>query len=192
MQMQGRAQYRSSFHAWGNLLEHFQPFRADAVFKRRKAGDVTAWLRQARDEAGANGVRDCRKHDRYPGSRPLRRPQGYAAGDKNHIGASATNSSTRLRIISGSPSPERTSNRALRSELQPSWSIACKNVQVCFSGGCRGAGRKHADELDARALLRIRGEGPNCGRTTDETHKLGDAENSTVRDPLSMRDVILS
>src|SRR5215468_883627 len=36
-----------------NLFEQLQPFPADGIFKGSKASDVTTWLRQALDIAGA-------------------------------------------------------------------------------------------------------------------------------------------
>jgi hypothetical protein len=40
-------QHRHPFYARRDLFEQFQPFRADAVFERRKSGDVAAWAREA-------------------------------------------------------------------------------------------------------------------------------------------------
>ena len=47
---------RRSRHAWRDLLEQFQPFRAHAVFERGEAGGVAARPRQAVDEAGADRI----------------------------------------------------------------------------------------------------------------------------------------
>ena len=47
-----------SRHAGGDFLEQFQPFCANAVFVKSKAGDVAAWTARARDEALANRVGD--------------------------------------------------------------------------------------------------------------------------------------
>ena len=54
----GIAKDRRSRHARRDLFEQLQPFSAQAVLERRETGGVAAWLRQARDETGADRVDD--------------------------------------------------------------------------------------------------------------------------------------
>src|SRR5262245_34266403 len=54
-----------SRHAWGDLLEKFQPFPPDRILEYGEAGRVAAGARQALDVAGANRVADTRKYDRH-------------------------------------------------------------------------------------------------------------------------------
>jgi hypothetical protein len=66
----GVANDRSPRHARRDLLEQLQPFAADAIFEREKAGDVAARSRQSVDEAGADRIGNYREHDRH-GARGL-------------------------------------------------------------------------------------------------------------------------
>jgi hypothetical protein len=60
-----------SRHARRDLLEQLQPFAAQAVFEREKAGNVAAWSRQVGDEAGTDRIGNNREHDRDgPGGLP--------------------------------------------------------------------------------------------------------------------------
>jgi hypothetical protein len=53
-----------SRHARSNLLEQLQPFSAQAVFERKKAGGVATRARQAVDEAGADRIGNVHEHNR--------------------------------------------------------------------------------------------------------------------------------
>jgi hypothetical protein len=54
---------RCSGHARRDLFEKFQPFSAQGVFGRSKAGVVSARMRHAFDEAGADRIGDSREHN---------------------------------------------------------------------------------------------------------------------------------
>jgi len=54
---------RNPRHAGRDLLEQFQPFRADAVFEQDEPGGIAAWPRQAIDEASADRIGGVREHD---------------------------------------------------------------------------------------------------------------------------------
>src|SRR6516165_6714437 len=56
---------RHTLHAGCDLLKQFQPFPAQTIFKRHKAGDVATWPRQTFDEASAHWIGDKREHDRH-------------------------------------------------------------------------------------------------------------------------------
>src|SRR5262249_24363623 len=56
----GLANDSYSRHAWRNLFEQLQPFRANAVFIRGKTGGVATRPRQTFDEARANRIGACR------------------------------------------------------------------------------------------------------------------------------------
>src|SRR5215475_3681422 len=60
----GIPENRHSRQAWRDLLEQFQPFPAEAVFKRDKTGGVAAGPRQAVDEAGADRIEESREYNR--------------------------------------------------------------------------------------------------------------------------------
>jgi hypothetical protein len=49
-----------SSHPRHDLLEHLQPFAAQAVFEHQEAGGIAARARQARNEAGADRVDEAR------------------------------------------------------------------------------------------------------------------------------------
>jgi hypothetical protein len=66
-------------HAWRNLLEHLEPFRADAVFIRGKTGDVAARPRQTVDEARANRIGHDREHNRHGACRTVQWPDRRTA-----------------------------------------------------------------------------------------------------------------
>src|SRR5262249_36162139 len=59
-----------SRYSWSGLLEQFQPFPAQTVFKRHKAGRVAAGPRQTVDKTGADRIAGNREHDRH-GARRL-------------------------------------------------------------------------------------------------------------------------
>jgi hypothetical protein len=48
-----------------DLLEQFQPFPGQTVFKQQKTGDVTAWLRQACHIPGAYWIDDIDEYNRH-------------------------------------------------------------------------------------------------------------------------------
>src|SRR5215212_10104251 len=50
----GIANNRSPRYAWGDLLEQFQPFAADAVFKLSKSGCISPGPRKAINKARAD------------------------------------------------------------------------------------------------------------------------------------------
>src|SRR6266404_1404633 len=99
--------------------------------------------------AGANRVNDPREHQRVAWSNAA-----TAELPKATIiaGASATISSARLRLVSGSPAPQRISSRTLRLSLQPSCCIACRKTST--PGLIKAGARKHANEFHALVLLR--------------------------------------
>src|SRR6516165_190877 len=52
-------------HVWRQLLEKLKPFAAQAVFELHKARRVSARLREAIDEAGADRVENDSENDRH-------------------------------------------------------------------------------------------------------------------------------
>jgi hypothetical protein len=52
---------RNPRHIGPDLLEQFQPFPTDGVFERGETGSISAWPRQAVDEAGADRIGDDRR-----------------------------------------------------------------------------------------------------------------------------------
>src|SRR5262245_3343927 len=72
-------------HAWRDLFQQLQPFRADAEFPRGKTGDVASWPRQAFDEAGPNRIGGPRKHDRHGASRLQQRRYDRAPRSQDDV-----------------------------------------------------------------------------------------------------------
>ena len=68
-----------SSHPRRDLLEHLQPFAAQAVFEHQEAGGIAARARQARNEAGADRVDDNHEHDRHGAGRLQQRRRGRGA-----------------------------------------------------------------------------------------------------------------
>src|SRR5215470_15892024 len=58
-----------SRYSWSGLLEQFQPFPAQTVFKRHKAGRVAAGPGETVDETGADRIAGSREHDRHGAGR---------------------------------------------------------------------------------------------------------------------------
>jgi len=79
------AQHRHSFHVRHYLLKQRQPFRAEAVLKRSKAGGVAPRSRQAIDKPGADRIGDVREHDRHRGRGPLQWADCRAAGGDDDV-----------------------------------------------------------------------------------------------------------
>src|SRR5215475_13509957 len=52
-------------HIRRNLLEQFEPFRANFVVENSEPGYVTARLRQTGNKAGTDRIGNLRKYDRY-------------------------------------------------------------------------------------------------------------------------------
>src|SRR5262249_20959694 len=59
------AQDRDPCRSRCNLLEQFQPFPAEAIFVKAKAGGVAARPRQALNESTADRISDVHEHTRY-------------------------------------------------------------------------------------------------------------------------------
>src|SRR5262245_11338760 len=60
-------------HAWGDLLEYFQPFHAQPELGRYEACRVAARSRQALHDAHADRVGYAHEHDRHTSRRLLQR-----------------------------------------------------------------------------------------------------------------------
>src|SRR5262245_20571963 len=72
-------------HAGRNLLEQFQPFPGEAVFKLSEAGSVAARPRHAFDKSRTDWIDDLRKHDRE-GTRHLQHRLDYdVAGNEAYV-----------------------------------------------------------------------------------------------------------
>src|SRR6516164_6335656 len=54
---------RHSHHIWRDPLEQFQPFRAEAIFKRHETRGIAAWSRKAVHQASANRIGGTYEHD---------------------------------------------------------------------------------------------------------------------------------
>src|SRR6478752_98705 len=65
----GISKHRHSRQGWYDLLEQFEPFSTQTVFKVHKAGHIAARSRQTVDEAGTDRVRNHCEYDRYRASR---------------------------------------------------------------------------------------------------------------------------
>jgi hypothetical protein len=61
-------------------------FPADAVFEVCKTSGVATRPGEAGDEAGADGIRGLRKHNRHSPGRLLQRPHDLAAASQDDIG----------------------------------------------------------------------------------------------------------
>src|SRR5262249_41193260 len=72
-------------HAWRDLFEQFQPFRAETVFEGSEPGCVAAWPRQTIDKAGADRIGDNHKHDRHGARRLQQRRRTRIAGSEDDI-----------------------------------------------------------------------------------------------------------
>jgi hypothetical protein len=93
-------------HAWRNLLKQLQPFRAHAVFPRRKTGAVAAGPRQTLDEARANRIGDEREHDRHAACRAPQRLNRRAPRSEDHVGRKRDQLRRVLaRVILAAPGP---------------------------------------------------------------------------------------
>jgi hypothetical protein len=64
-------QHRDACDIGRNLFEQFQPFRADRVFERGKAGGIPTGPRHPRDQAGTHWIDDLRKDDWHGARCPL-------------------------------------------------------------------------------------------------------------------------
>ena len=89
-------------HARRDLLEQFQPFRADAVFVNGKSGGVAAGLRQACNEAGPDRISDLHEHDGKVLVACNKSPVVELPTVRMTSQASATNSAACLRTRSAS------------------------------------------------------------------------------------------
>src|SRR5262245_51267359 len=56
---------------WDRLLEQLQPLDAEFGEHDRQPGDVSAGVREIRDQAGSDGIRNDGHHDRNGGRRAL-------------------------------------------------------------------------------------------------------------------------
>jgi hypothetical protein len=81
----GIAQDRRSRHARCDLLEQFQPFRADAVFEIDKSSGIAARPRQTIDEAGADRIGNDHKYDRDSPGRLQQRSYDRTASGQDDI-----------------------------------------------------------------------------------------------------------
>ena len=79
------SQNSRSRHAWGDLLEQLQPFRADVELEIGEPGSVAVRSRHAADKAAANRVGDLNEHDRYRTGRLLQRPYLSTARGQDDI-----------------------------------------------------------------------------------------------------------
>src|SRR5262245_5617612 len=79
------AKHRHLRHGRRYLLEQLQPFRAHAVFKRCKAGNVAARLRQAIDEARADRIGYLCEHNWHGARRVHQRPYGHSASSQYDV-----------------------------------------------------------------------------------------------------------
>jgi len=69
-----------------NFMKHIKPFSPDRRLQIRKAGRVSAGVRQARDEALTDGVDDGGEHDRDCAGCLLSSPQGDGGIGENYVG----------------------------------------------------------------------------------------------------------
>ena len=59
----GISDYPRPRHAGFGLLEQFQPFPTQTIFKRHEPSSVAAWPRKAFGDAGTDWVGDIHKHN---------------------------------------------------------------------------------------------------------------------------------
>ena len=81
----GIAKDRDPCHVRRDLLEQFHLFPAQTIFLSGKPCGVTARPCQARDIAGADGVRDRGKHDRQNAGNLLYRRETRAVGREHDV-----------------------------------------------------------------------------------------------------------
>ena len=67
------------------FLEQLKPFRAQGEFERGKSSNVAAGLRQARDEASANGITHVYEYNRDGSRCLLQRTHGRIAVRQNRV-----------------------------------------------------------------------------------------------------------
>ena len=152
---------RRSFHARRDLLEQLQPFRAEAVFIRHEAGDVSAGVRKALDETSADRIGNNSEHDRHGAGGPVQRHNGIAAG-QDDVRAECDQFrcvSTTALGIAGTPAVVDPHIAAL-GPAQLLQAI-CERYQtgLSFRAVC-GHAHEHADAPHPLTLLRPRRERP--------------------------------
>ena len=162
----GIPKHRHSRHAWCDLLEQFQPFRAHAEFKDRKSGGVAARPRQARDQAAGYGVAGTREHDRYGSAGPLQRVRDHTASSQDDVRRELHQFRGILSIelaIAQAPAnidPHVAAHRPA-CFLQP---LKERCETHLPSRVVRGKIHKHADAPHGLALLRTRRKRPRSRR----------------------------
>jgi hypothetical protein len=72
-------------HRRRDLLEQFQPFPAQRVFKPKNTGRIAAWLGHALDKAGTDLVGDIVEHDWHGASRLQQRPHARIASCSDDV-----------------------------------------------------------------------------------------------------------
>ena len=68
-----------------DLLEQFQPFRADGELKVSEPGDVSARPRETSDQSRANRIGDLGEDDGYAAGFPLHRRRNRGRSGKNDV-----------------------------------------------------------------------------------------------------------
>ena len=117
-----------SLDARRDLLEQFQPFPAQAVFERHKAGRVAARPRQTIDETGADRIATATNTIGTVWVSCINGATAEPPVANMTSGASATNSAAYLRMSSASPARPAVSIRTLRPSVQPILADACMNA----------------------------------------------------------------
>src|SRR5262249_8429238 len=151
-----------SRHTWRNLLEQLQPFHANAVFIRGKAGGVGAGPRQAGNKARAYRTGCEREPDGHAACRALQWSDRRTARGEDHIRrerdqlgrvfAGVILIARGPAVVDRNVGPDRPTQ--LLQPLQKS-GVAGLHLRIV----CR-IGHEYADAPHALALLRARRERP--------------------------------
>src|SRR5262249_23807889 len=169
-----------SRHTWRNLLEHLQPFRADAVFIRGKTGDVATRPRQTIDEARADRIGGDHEHDRHVGCRAPQWPHRRAARGEDHVRrkrdefrgifASVVLVACGPAIVDLNVVPDSPAQL-----LQPLQKCRVASLHLGIIGG---VGHERAYAPHALGLLRTHRERPRCRSAAEQRYELAPAHHS--------------
>ena len=117
-------------HAGRDLLEQFEPFRAEAIFVLGKSGGIPARSRQALDEAGADRIDDLREHNRDGAGRLQQRPHGCAASGHDDVRRERGQFRHVSADVVGLAHGPANSIRTLRPSVQPNCCKPCRNAPM--------------------------------------------------------------
>ena len=154
-----------------DLLEQFEPFPAQAVFKHQEAGGVATRPRQARNETSADGINDKHEHNRH-GSGHIEQWRGgrRARSGQDDIRRECSQFGRVLakQIGIGRGPAEIDPHIAAIDPAQLFQPLQKRARTGLIFRIIRSAGHKQANAPDPLGLLRARGKRPYCRRHTTE------------------------